>query len=103
MVKLRAKASPHIRYYRDPHTELPHIYEHDVTQDEVEEALRSRHEDRGGEDGARVAIGRTRLGRILRIIYVRDAEPNAIFVITAYELRGKALVAYRRRQRRKPQ
>jgi hypothetical protein len=92
-----------IRYYRDPHSELPHIYGHDVTQQEVEEALRQRSEDRDGRDGSRVAIGRTRAGRVLRVIYVREAEPDGIFVITAYELRGKALTAYRRRKRRKPQ
>jgi hypothetical protein len=50
-----------------------------------------------------VAIGQTRAGRALRVIYVPDPEPDSIFVITAYELRGKPLVAYRRRQRRKGQ
>jgi hypothetical protein len=39
----------------------------------------------------------------LRVIYVPDPEPDSIFVITAYELRGKPLAAYRRRQRRKGQ
>jgi transposase len=39
--------------------------------------------------------------RFLRVIYVPDPEPDSIFVITAYELRGKPLTAYRRRQRRK--
>ena len=92
-----------IRYRRDPDTELPHIYAHDVTQAEVEEALRQRSEDRAGRDGSRVAIGRTRAGRVLRVIYVRDVDGDGIFVITAYELRGKALTAYRRRKRRKPQ
>jgi hypothetical protein len=40
-------------------------------------------------------------GRYLRVIYVPDPEPNSAFVITAYELRGKPLIAYRRRRRRK--
>ncbi len=92
-----------IRYHRDPDTELPHIYAHDVTQAEVEEALRQRSEDRPGRDGSRVAIGRTLAGRILRVIYVRDSGGDGIFVITAYELRGKPLIAYRRRKRRKLQ
>ena len=92
-----------IRYYRDPVTELPHIYGHEVTQPEVEQALRRRGEDRAGQDGSRVAIGRTLAGRELRVIYVRDPEGDGIFVITAYELRGKPLMAYRRRKRRKPQ
>jgi hypothetical protein len=34
---------------------------------------------------------------------VPDPEPESIFVITAYELRGRPLTAYRRRQRRKGQ
>ncbi len=58
-------------------------------------------EDRPGQEGARIAIGRTAAGRYLRVVYVPDPEPNSLFVITAYELRGKPLTAYRRRRRRK--
>jgi len=89
-----------IRYYIDPATELPHIYNHDVTEDEVEEVLARPGEDRGGEEDSRIAIGQTEAGRYLRVIYVPDPEPGGVFVITAYELRGKALNAYRRRYRR---
>jgi hypothetical protein len=32
---------------------------------------------------------------------VPDPTPGNVFVITAYELRGKPLTAYRRRRRRK--
>ena len=46
-------------------------------------------------------IGSTRGGRYLRVIYVPDPEPDSIFVITAYELTGKPLKAYRRRSRRR--
>jgi len=89
-----------IRYYVDPATELPHIYSHDVTENEVEEVLARPGEDRRGEEGSRVAIGQTEAGRYLRVIYVPDPEPGSIFVITSYELRGKTLDAYRRRRRR---
>lgn len=68
---------------------------------EVEEILVSPSEDRPGREGSRVAIGKTSAGRYLRIIYVPDTVPNSVFVITAYELTGKPLVAYRRRRRRK--
>jgi hypothetical protein len=88
-------------YYIDPETELPHIYGHNIDETEVEEALLSPEEDRSGREGARVAIGRTSGGRYLKIIYVSDPEPNSVFVITAYELRGKPLMAFRRRRRRK--
>ena len=91
------------RFYRDPATGEPHIYNHGVTEDEVEDILRRPGEDRLGQEGSRVTIGQTRGGRYLRVIYVPDPEPESIFVITAYELRGKPLTAYRRRQRRKGQ
>lgn len=92
-----------IRFYRDPTTGEPHIYNHGVTEEEVEEIIRRPSEDRRGREGSRVAIGQTRAGRFLRVIYVPDPEPESLFVITAYELRGKPLAAYRRRQRRKGQ
>ena len=90
-----------VRYYIDPETGLPHIYNHDVSEEEVEEVLTKPGEDRRGYEGARVAIGQTRAGRYLRVIYVPDPEPGSVFVITAYSLRGKALSAYRRRKRRR--
>ena len=90
-----------IRFYRAPDTNLPHIHSHAVDEDEVEEVLRAPGEDRPGRDGARVAIGQTQAGRYLRVIYVPDPEPGSIFVVTAYQLTGKPLMAYRRRRRKK--
>ncbi len=90
-----------IRYYIDPETELPHIYRHNVSEQEVEEVMGQPGEDRPGSEGSRVAIGRTLVGRYMRVIYVPDPKPDSVFVITAYELRGKTLIAYRRRHRRK--
>lgn len=90
-----------IRFYIDPATDLPHIYNHDVDEAEIEDVLSSSDEDRPGTDKSRVAVGHTDAGRILRIVYVRDPQPDSIFVITAYELRGKPLVAFRRRMKKK--
>lgn len=90
-----------VRYYIDPETRLPHIYRHEVEETEVQEVLSNPGEDRPGKEGSRVATGRTSEGRYLRVIYVPDPKPNSVFVITAYELRGKALIAHRRRRRRK--
>ncbi len=90
-----------LRFYRDPETGEPHIYGHDVNEDEVADVLESPGEDRPGRDESRVAIGQTAAGRYLRVIYVPDPEPDSVFVITAYELLGKPLIAYRRRRRRK--
>lgn len=90
-----------IRFYLDPATGQPHIYNHGVNEQEVEEILEGPGEDRPIRDGSRVAIGQTASGRPLRVIYIRDSESDSLFVITAYELRGKPLLAYRRRQRKK--
>lgn len=91
------------RYYVDPETELPHIYGHSVSEDEVESVLLQPGEDRPGRDGSRVALGRTQDGRFLRVIYVPDPEPASIFVVTAYDLVGKPLQAFKRRMRRRKQ
>ena len=88
-----------LRFYIDPDTGRPHIRNHDVGEGEVEDVLRRPGEDRPGREGSRVTVGRTRAGRCLRVVYVPDPEPDSVFVITAYELRGKPLKAYRRRRR----
>ena len=90
-----------IRYYIDPETGLPHIYKHEITEQDVEEVLEKPGEDRQGREGSRVAIGRTRGGRTLRVVYISDPKPENIFVITAYALKGIPLTAYRRRQGRR--
>lgn len=89
-----------IRFYCDRESGLPHIYNHDVREEEVEDVLRKPGEDRPGKENARIAIGQSRTGRYLRVVYVPDPEPDSVFVITAYELVGKPLKAYRRRRRR---
>ena len=90
-----------VRFYIDPESRLPHIYNHEVSEDEVEDVLRKPGEDRPGKENSRIAIGQTKAGRYLRVIYVPDPEPDSVFVITAYELMGKPLKAYRRRSRRR--
>jgi hypothetical protein len=81
-----------IRYYLDPTTGQPHILEHGVDEKEVQDALETAGEDRPGRDGSRIAVGRTRAGWYRRVIYVPDPEPGSVFVVTAYELRGKPLL-----------
>ena len=89
------------RFYLDSETNEPHIHNHGIEEEKVVEVLTNPGEDRPGRDQSRVVIGKTKAGRYLRVIYVPDPEPNSVFVITAYELRGKALFAFRRRLRRK--
>lgn len=57
-------------------------------------------EDRAGREGTRVALGRTRVGRYLRVI-VPDEDFDSVFVITAYQMGPKTLKALRRRRRRR--
>ena len=89
-----------VRYYIDPGTGEPHVYSHAVNEREVEDVLGRPIEDRPGRDGARVAIGQTREGRFLRLIYVPDSRPGSVFVITAFQLGPKALRALRRRRKK---
>src|SRR5262249_750036 len=91
-----------IRFHIDPDTGLPHISSHGVTEEEVRQVLGSQGEDRPGSEGSRVKLGQTAAGRYLRVIYVPDEGAQSLFVITASELEGKPLKAFRRRQRRKP-
>ena len=87
-----------IRFYTDSDSRMPHICAHGVTEKEVEDVLSDPGEDRPGREGSRVAMGQTRAGHYLRVIYVAEAE--VLFAITAYELTGKPLTAYRKRRKR---
>lgn len=86
-----------IHYYYDPETGHPHIFNHNVSKGEVMDVLIKPGEDRSGRDGSRVAMGQTSTGRYLKVIYVFDLEPKSIFVITAFDLLGKPLMAHKRR------
>jgi hypothetical protein len=90
-----------VRYFHDPDSGEPHIYDHGVSEEEVEYILRHPGEDRPGSDDSRHALGQTAAGRYLRVIYVPDSDADSVFVVTAYELRGKPLQAFRRRRRRR--
>ena len=90
-----------IRYYIEPKTGLPHIYEHDVSESEVEDILREPSQDIRGRDDSRIAIGQTAARRYLRVIYIPDPVPDSVFVITAYELGPKAKRAIRRKKKKK--
>jgi hypothetical protein len=89
-----------IRYHLDPETGLPHIFGHGVTEAEVEQVFRNPGEEVAGTRDSRMRLGRTDAGRYLQVIFVPDEDPRSVFVITAYDLRGKAKRAYRRRRRR---
>jgi len=72
-----------LRYYPDPETGEPHIFEHGVDEEEVEDVLRNPAEDRQRRNDSRIALGQTRDDRSLRVVYVPDPEPGSLFVVTA--------------------
>ena len=88
-----------IRLYIDPETEEPHIYRHGVDEQEVEDILLTPADDFPGRRNSRIALGTTSHGRHLQVVYVPDPDTHSVFVVTAYDLKGKALAAYRRRRR----
>jgi hypothetical protein len=90
-----------VRFYIDPVTGEPHIYEHNVGEEEVEAVLRSPGDDFPGRGSSRIALGQTEAGRYLQVVYVPEPDRRSVFVVTAYDLTGKALAAYRRRKGRK--
>lgn len=87
-----------IRFLNDPETDLPHIFKHNVTEEEVIEVVRRPMEHRRGGGRSLVIVGKTEEGRILRVI-CSDSH-NDMFVVTAYDLEGNALKAFKRRHRR---
>ena len=90
-----------VRFYIDPDTEQPHIYEHGVTEAEVHQILARPGQVLRGRKTSRFALGQTMAGRYLKVVYVPREEAAGVLVVTAYDLRGKELKAYRRRRRRK--
>lgn len=90
-----------LRFHIDPATGDPHIYQHGIDEDEVEDVLHSPREDARSSRDSRVAIGQTLGGRYVLVVYVPDPEPGSAFVVTAYELTGRPLAAFRRRMRRR--
>ena len=80
----------------------PHIHAHHVEVSEVLEVLSRPLERSPGGEGTTIVIGRTRAGRVLKVIHAPSRDGNGIFVVTAYDLPPKQLRALNRRRRRKP-
>src|SRR5438105_2393146 len=68
----------------DPDTGLPHIFRHNVDENEVLDVLRRPIEETRGRRNSIVALGQTRAGRYLKVIYVPEKEGDGIFVIAAF-------------------
>ena len=68
-----------IRFYEDPESGLPHVEDHGIRVDEVEQVLQNRGVDQPGRGNAREALGQTDAGRYLRVIYVPDEDGGGTF------------------------
>ena len=90
-----------IRYNYDPDTGQPHVYQHGVTEAEVEHVLRHFDEDVRGRGDSRVATGQTAGGRYLTVIYVPDEDGEGLYVVTAYPLPSGRTAGFRRRRRKR--
>ena len=90
-----------LRFHTDPDTGLPHIFEHGVTEEEARQVLAMPGEEFTGRNGSRIALGQTESGRFLQVVFVPDEDQSGAFVVTAYDLMGRALKAYRRRRKKK--
>ncbi|MBC7784963.1 MAG: hypothetical protein H7144_14085 [Burkholderiales bacterium] len=89
-----------VSFHTDSDGEL-HISAHNVREVEVIEALSRPLEIVAGRDDSYTAIGRTRAGRLLKIIYTDAVDKDGIFVITAFDLPRKQEKALKRRLKRK--
>jgi hypothetical protein len=90
-----------IRYNRDRETGLLHFASHDVDEDEVADVLLRPLENLPARRNSRIVIGRTRAGRLLKVIIVPDEDGLGVFVVTAFDLVGKPLKAHNRRMRKR--
>ena len=91
----------HIRFYIDPGSGLPHIYDHGVTEEEVEWVVANAEHKWHGSGDSIIVIGRTAGRKLLKVIYSPDEDGDGAFVITAYRPTRKELLAHNRRMRSK--
>lgn len=89
-----------LRFLLNPATGEPHVRDHQIWEWEAQDILEQFVENVSARDGARAALGQTRNGRWLRVIYRQDPESNELLVITAYEPSNNAIRAARRGLRR---
>jgi hypothetical protein len=90
-----------LRFWIDPETDLPHIFNHRVSEEEVRQVLSRKGEEFPGSDRSRIRLGQTEAGRYLQVVYVPDEVGDSAFVVTAFDMAPKGKRAFRRRQRRK--
>jgi len=88
-----------VRFFIDPHTGNPHLWKHNVTEDEALEVMANADGDRRSRNGTRVIVGQTDAGRYLRVFYFVDGE--SVVVMTAFDLPPKQLRAFKKLRKKK--
>jgi len=61
-----------LRFWMDAETGLPHIYDHGVTEEEVQQVLTRPGNEFPGTEGSRIRQGQTEAGRYLQVVYAPD-------------------------------
>jgi len=72
-----------VKFFIDPETGQPHIYNHGVTEADVLQILARPGLTLKGRENSRFALGQTEAGRYLKVVYAPHKEGEGIFVITA--------------------
>ena len=90
-----------LRFNVNPETGLPHIYDHSVQEYGVQDVLDDPGDVKRDRRGLRIAIGQTRGGRYLQVIYRLEQATDVAFIITAYDPNNSTLDAFRCRRRRR--
>ncbi|MFN0011370.1 MAG: hypothetical protein ACKVS8_06970 [Phycisphaerales bacterium] len=88
------------RFHLDADTGRPHLESHGVKDFEAVEVIERPMQDFASDRGSRIALGQTRAGRYLQVVYRRDEDGDGVFVITAFAMNEKRKAALRRRTRR---
>ena len=61
-----------LRFYIDPDTDLPHIYGHGVTEEEVRQVVERPGLNIAEDRNSRALMGQTAAGRHLKVVFVPD-------------------------------
>jgi hypothetical protein len=63
-----------LRFWNDAETGLPHIFDHNVTEEEVRQVLRRAGEELPGSDCSRIRLGQTEAGRYLQVQMIKKKK-----------------------------
>ncbi len=80
-------------FFIHPETNDRHIYDHDVSEEEIEEAFSVSHFTQRRKDGSYMAYSRLKSGRYLKIIF-RKLSNELYYIITAYDLEDQHMIDF---------